>query len=88
MDPVVPEFYVTFGVQYGRREDDDQHPLHMYGDGYAVIEAPDMEMARRIAFAIFEQQWAFIYGAEFMLNDRRDEWHPAGELLRIAWLPK
>jgi len=77
----MPEWYITFGVQYGRREDDDKHPLRMYSDGYAVIEAPDEEMARRIAKAIFEDEWSMIYS---VIPER--QFAAAGELLRIAWL--
>lgn len=77
----IREWYITFGVQYGRREGDEHHPLGMFSDGYAVIEAPTHEMARRLAFAIFEQKWAFLY------SERPTQKHaPAGELLRIAWV--
>jgi hypothetical protein len=77
----IREFYCTFGVQYGRRPDDDVHPLGMFADGYAVIEAPNIEIARRMAGAIFEQAWAFVY------NEKPKDRHaPKGELLRIAWM--
>lgn len=86
MSTEIQEFAITFGVQYGRREDAEQHPLGMHGDEYAVIEAPNVTIARKIAFAVFDEKWGFIYPlAEFLSSPRRDEWHPAGESLRIAW---
>jgi len=88
MDPVVPEWYVTFGVQFSKHEGADKHPLGMVHSGYVVIEAPDQEMGHRIARAIFGDKWSFIYGEEFITNGNAAKWHPDGELLRIAWLPK
>lgn len=87
MPPTVPEFFVTFGVQYTLDpERGEQHPLGMHKDGYAVIEAPDMATAQRIADAIFERRYSFIYDyADFVIGGTRDRWHPDGELLRIAW---
>jgi hypothetical protein len=77
----IREWYITFGVQYGRRQGDEHHPLGMFSDGYAVIEAPTHDMARAMAFAIFEQKWAFLY------SEPPGKRHaPAGELLRIAWI--
>jgi hypothetical protein len=76
----IHEYFVTFGVQYGRRPGDDVHPLGMYADGYAVIEAPDMETARAMAFAIFDDKYAFIYG-----QAPQERHVPEGELLRICW---
>lgn len=88
MEPVVPEFFVTFGVQFSRSPGADRHPLRMHKDGYAVIEAPDMETARKIAYAIFGDKYAFIYDtANFIDDGTAARWHHAGELLRIAWLP-
>jgi hypothetical protein len=81
MDLVIQEFFVTFGVQYGRQEDDDKHPLGMYSDGYAVIEAPDMETARAMAFAIFDEKYSFIYPDEPEFRHA-----PRGELMRIKWV--
>lgn len=87
MSTEIKEFAITFGVQYGHRSDDPKHPLGMFGDGYAVIEAPQMTIARAIAGAVFGTQWAFIYDLEeFLAEERRLEWNPAGELLRIAWM--
>jgi hypothetical protein len=80
------EFYVTFGVQYSGRPDGTPHPLGMHKDGYAVIEAPDLEMARRIAHAIFSDKYAFIYPkSEFIDDGTAAKWHHSGEMLRIAW---
>ncbi len=79
-------FYVTFGVQYGHRDDDEKHAFGMYHDGYAVIEAPNYEVARSIAIAVFGQEWAFIYMKEDFIDDGTDKkYHPLGEQLRIAW---
>jgi hypothetical protein len=88
MDLDIQEFYVTFGVQYSKHDGADQHPLGMVKDGYAVIEAPNMEMARRIAAAVFGTAWAFIYGEEFITDGSAAKWHHDGELLRIAMVRK
>lgn len=86
MSTEIQEYAITFGVQYGRRPDDDRHPLGMFADGYAVIEAPDGETARKIAFAVFGQQWAFDYPlSEFLREGSHELSRRAGELLRIAW---
>jgi hypothetical protein len=74
-------FYVTFGVQYGRRPGDDMHNLAMYADGYAVFEAPSYEIAHALAAAVYGTQWAFIYTEA----DFQPEYHPAGELMRLSW---
>lgn len=79
----INEYYVTFGVQFGRRASDDQHPLGMYTDGYCVIEAPDEDVARRIAHALFREQWAMIYSS---VPER--QFNQAGELMRIKWIQK
>jgi hypothetical protein len=76
------EYFITFGVQY----EHDDHPLGMHPSGYAVIEAPDMETARAIAFAIFDTAYAFVYDREHFIDDgTKMRWHPLGELLRISW---
>jgi hypothetical protein len=86
MPPTVPEFFVTFGVQYRKGPNGEPHPLDMHADGYAVIEAPDMATAQRIAHAVFDRKYAFIYDyTDFVIGGTRDRWHPDGELLRIAW---
>ena len=86
---LAPEFYVTFGVQFSRHPGADVHPLGMVKEGYAVIEAPDMDIARKIAHAIFGNLYAFIRDREeFIDGGIAARWHPEGELLRIAWLPK
>lgn len=80
-------FIITVGVQYGNRPDDEKHPLGLTADRYTVIEAPDIEVARKIAFAIFDQQWAFIYeyGTDYD-DEKLAQYHPGGEQLRIAWI--
>ena len=82
----VQDHYVTFGVQYRHEE----HPLGMHPDGYAVIEAPDEETARKIAIAIFGTAWAFMYDREHFIDDgTRDKWHTEkGEMLRIKWVQR
>jgi hypothetical protein len=86
MDLVIQEFYVTFGVQYSGRPDGTPHPLGMHKDGYAVIEAPDLETGRRIAHAIFGDKYAFIYPkSEFIDDGTAAKWHHSGEMLRIGW---
>jgi hypothetical protein len=79
---------ITFGVQYGRDPERHViHPLGMTADGYAVIEAPDVETVRKIAFAIFGEQWSNDYSLDkFLADPRTAQWHPEGELLRIAWV--
>lgn len=74
------ETYITFGTQYKANptHPDEDHPLGMHGDGYAVIEAPTREAARQIAFAIFGDRWSFDYAEK-----PRPEMYPAGEILRI-----
>ena len=86
MDLDIQEFYVTFGVQFSKHPGADVHPLGMLKEGYAVIEAPDMDIARKIAHAIFGTAWAFIRDKEeFIDGGMAAKWHPDGELLRIAW---
>jgi hypothetical protein len=83
----IHEFYISFGVQYSGRPTGTPHPLGMHKDGYAVIEAPDLEMARRIARAIFADKFAFIYPkSDFIDDGTAARWHHAGELLRIKWV--
>jgi len=87
MDLDIQEFYVTFGVQFSRHPGADVHPLGMVKEGYAVIEAPDMDIARKIAHAIFGNLWAFIRDKEeFIDGGIAAKWHHEGELLRIAWV--
>ena len=82
--PAIHPYYVTFGVQYAH----ESHPMGMHPAGYAVIEAPDMETARAIAFAVFGQEYAFIYDKEHFIDDgTRDRWHTGrGVMLHIKWL--
>jgi len=82
----IQEFAITFGVQYGRRKDADKHPMGMFGDGYAVIEAPSAEVARALAFAAFGEKWSFQYPMEkFATRENFEQYYPAGELMRLAW---
>lgn len=81
----IVETFITFGTQYKAdpRHPDEEHPLGMHGDGYAAIEAPTRQMARDIAFALFGARWAFDYP-----EPPAEEYAPAGEILRIAWISK
>lgn len=86
MEHVVAPFYITFGVQFSRGPNGDPHPLGLYSDGYAVIEAPEIDTARKIARAIFGDAWAMIRDEEeFIEGGIAARWHHAGELLRIRW---
>lgn len=85
----IQEFFVTFGVQYGDPPEYEQHPLGMHRNGYAVIEAPDLETARRIAAAVFDNQYAFIYDWDnFMGDGTFEKWYSSQEcpLLTIKWI--
>lgn len=79
------ETYITFGVQYKEhpQHPDEEHPQGMFGDGYAVIEAPSRGAARDIAFAIFGKRWTFDY-------DRQPDpvMYPAGEILRVPLITR
>jgi hypothetical protein len=89
MDAEIHEYYVTFGVQFSKHPGADVHPLGMVKDGYAVIEAPDMDVARKIANAIFGTLYAFIRDKEeFIDGGIAARWHHDGELMRIAWVGK
>lgn len=81
------ETYITFGVQYREnpQHPDEEHPLGMFGNGYAVIEAPTREMARGIAVALFGDRWAFDYGPE---HKPSKDYYPAGEILRIPFIQR
>lgn len=82
----IEEFYCTFGVQYSGPPNGEPHPLGMHKDGYAVIEAPNFETARKIATAIFGKHWAFMYPkSEFIDDGTAAKWHHSGEMLRIGW---
>jgi hypothetical protein len=85
----IEEFYVTFGVQYtGDEETGEVHPFGMTGKDYAVIEAPHLEMARNIAFAIFGQQYSFIYDWDnFMGDGTYERWYAGKDAaLIIKWI--
>lgn len=45
-----------------------------------------MEMAKRIANAIFGEYYAFMYDrSRFIDGGMKAKWHHAGELMRICW---
>lgn len=78
----VQDFMVTFGVQYNH----EPHPVIDHprlATGYVIIEAPDYDTARRLAFALFGQKFSMIYDD---LNRRQAlEYYPLGELGRYSW---
>lgn len=77
----VQDFVVTFGMQYNTVP----HPVIDHprlADGYVVIEAPDYDTARRLAFALFGQKFSMIYDH---LHRLRVEYYPLGELARYSW---
>ncbi|UOW92836.1 hypothetical protein SEA_ROBINROSE_93 [Microbacterium phage RobinRose] len=79
------ETYITFGVQYKEfpQHPDEDHPQGMFGDGYAVIEAPNRGAARDIAFALFGKRWAFDYPEK-----PNSDLYPAGEILRVPLITR
>lgn len=83
----IREFLITVGVEFGNHESQESHPLGVTGNGFSIIEAPDENIARNIAFAIFERKWAFMYDRERDYSEEKiQQWHPDGEQLRIAWI--
>lgn len=78
----VQEFMVTFGVQYNA----EPHPVIDHprlADGYLVIEAPDYETARRLAFALLGQKFSMVYDS--LDRSRMENYYPLGELARYSW---
>jgi hypothetical protein len=85
----IEEFYVTFGVQYSLDpERGELHPLGMHKDTYAVIEAPDFATAQRMANAIFQEKYAFIYDWDnFMGDGTYERWYSGKDAaLIIKWI--
>lgn len=78
----IKPFYVTFGLKYRPHPEPGAptHPLGMNGSGWATIEAPNVDVARGIALAVFDTDFAFLYD-----EPRSLEMYPEGELLRIEW---
>jgi hypothetical protein len=77
---------ITFGPDH---DEVHAHIAPRIHEGYVVIEAPDRRIARDIAFAIFGDKWAFDYDMRadgWEESNRTKGYHPAGELLRIAWI--
>src|SRR5688572_6648217 len=82
MDWEIHEHYVTFGVQYtGDERNGEIHPLGFTHRQYVVIEAPSLDMAQRIAGAIFGNTYSMCYPA----SEYTHKYQPEGEALRIAW---
>lgn len=85
----IEEFYVTLGVQYtGNEETGEVHPLGLTKDDYAVIEAPDFATAQRMANAIFQEKYAFIYDWDnFMGDGTYARWYEGKDAaLIIKWV--
>lgn len=86
----IESFYVTFGVQYtGSAVTGEVHPLGMTKDNYVVIEAPNYDIAHRIAGAIFGQEWSRLYNwNEFMGDGTFERWYnkPGAHALTIKWI--
>jgi hypothetical protein len=77
------EYRVTFGFRYAR----EPHPIFdkAHPDGWVTIIAPNEEKARKAAFNLLGNVWAFLYGPE-ELQDTASSWaelFPLGELHRI-----
>lgn len=79
----IVETFITFGTQYQENptHPEGEHPAGMFGNGYAVIEAPSRGAARDIAFTLFGKNWAFDYPTR-----PSAELYPAGEILRVSVL--
>lgn len=85
----IQQFYVTFGVQYTLDPNmGERHPLGMHANTFAVIEAPDMDTAQRIASAIFHDKYAFVYGEDaFMGAGTYERWYEGvTPALTIKWV--
>lgn len=83
---MIKKIAITFGPDH---RDVHAHIAPRIDEGYVVIEAPTHQIARDIAFAVFGEKWAFDYDLAFghwEAENRRKGHHPAGELLRVAWL--
>jgi hypothetical protein len=70
----MPEFYFTFGVQYGER---NPHPRGGHKDGYFTIKAPDEETARLKMRLICGERWSMCY-----TSPPAATFFPLGELQR------
>lgn len=83
-------YFVTFGVQYtGNPDTGEVHPLGVTKNNYVTIEAPDMEIARGIAHAIFARGYAFLYDeANFMFDGTFERWysHEGAHAFAIKWV--
>jgi len=72
------EYFITFGQQY-----DDLNHIHSRGghrDGWCTIVAPNIELARTLAFSILGEEWCAIYSK----NTFDSESYPKGELMRFT----
>lgn len=67
-------YYFTFGLKYR----DEPHPLYSRArpDGWVRILATNEILARRRAFSLFGEHWAFCYPE----LDFEAHWFPAGEI--------
>lgn len=82
--------YITFGQQYGLPGNPwgkDCHPsgYPVSSDGWCEITGCTEEHARGIAFALFGQNWAFLYGADDMFDpEDKIMMYEAGCQLRVT----
>ncbi len=63
------DFYVTFGVQYGQSVNSERHPLRMQKNGYAVIEAVNLDAAHESRAGCSALRRAFVYDYEHFIAD-------------------
>lgn len=73
------EYRITFGLKYSR-ETHPQFPA-AHPDGWLTILAAREEVARLIANAVLDRDWAFLYSGPF--DEKWAQYHPMGELARI-----
>lgn len=73
------EYRFTFGLKYSR-ETHPQFPA-AHPDGWLTILAAREEVARLIANAVLDRDWAFLYSGPF--DEKWAQYHPMGELARI-----
>lgn len=75
------KFYLTFGVQYAH----EPHPrgVHVHPDGYVVITARDMDVARDIVVQLYGRNWSNLYSENEFMQEDVTSFYPKGPLLNI-----
>jgi hypothetical protein len=87
-EQTVVEAFITFGSNH-----QEPHAHFGLGDlhnGWVVVEAPTYDIARKIAYDLFDNgRYAFDYPASYWNAEEHQadvlRWYPRGELLRIKW---